>query len=76
MNGRALGDPILETLRRRLRSWWGESRIRLSPADLRLPQLAAGDRLELGSRLWRVERVDVDGVEIVAVEGPPRRRRE
>lgn len=76
MSGRSFADVW-----RRWKSWWGESRIRLSSVDLpgivdlQPPRLAVGDRLELGSRLWRVEKVDGGSAEIVAVEGPPRRER-
>ncbi len=39
----------------RLRRWWSESRIRLPDPGLRPEDLQTGDRLQIGSELWRVE---------------------
>ena len=43
-----------KTLWRRMRRLLGQSRIRLSAAELRVPRLAVGDRLEIGGRAWRI----------------------
>ncbi len=39
----------------RLRRWWREPRIRLPDPGLRSEDLQTGDRLQIGSELWRVE---------------------
>ena len=52
----------------RLRRLWTQNRIRLSARDVRPPEIAVGDRLEILGQLWAVEE------EQVSPPGPPLRR--
>ncbi len=57
----------------RLRRLWHEPRIRLPASGLRPGALHPGDRLQIGSRLWRVESRGEAGIgvafELAATEG-------
>ncbi len=67
----------MTTLWQRFLRLWHEPRIRLSAPGLRARDLRSGDRLQIGSRLWRVEALsDADPAttfELTAVDGPPDR---
>lgn len=64
----------MSRLRLRLARLFTQSHIRLSAADLVRRPAVAGDRVEIGSRLWRVDSVDERGrATLVALEGAPRR---
>ncbi len=63
----------------RLRRLWHEPRIRLPALGLRPAALRPGDRLQIGSRLWRIASrrgaAPAAAFELTAAEGPPIRAR-
>ncbi len=59
----------------RLRRLWHEPRIRLPGPGLRARDLHLGDRLEIGSRLWRITARPDASFELTAEDGPPDRSR-
>lgn len=65
----------MTTLWQRCLRLWHEPRIRLSGPGLRAQDLRPGDRLQIGSRLWRIEvRPDATAAfELTAADGPPDR---
>jgi hypothetical protein len=67
-------NPLWQRLLRLLR----EPRIRLSGPGLSAVSLSSGDRLQIGSRLWRVEARGASSAgvfELAAADGPPDRAR-
>ncbi len=67
----------MSTLWQRFRRLWREPRIRLPVPGLRPEALHPGDRLQIGSRLWRVESrraaPPAAVFELATAEGPPGR---
>ncbi len=69
----------MTTLRQRLLRWWHEPRIRLPAPGLSAGALRPGDRLQVGSRLWRIaacrHRAAAASFDLIAADGPADRAR-
>lgn len=62
----------------RLRRLWFEPRIRLPAPRLKPDELAPGDRLQIGSQLWRIEAPSAEDpatLELTRADGPDARAR-